>query len=161
MKFKKKNCKWGKSSSFSSQMLVTLFLYQTKQSFSPLFVILFAVQRYFSGLSFCLFRHKKNPLQLQTKRTQKPTIPSIFHSPKRFPIRLVRRKNCIYQKVETFFFSKKVANCIAKEPHTVRFNIHLRFVRILYVEFWLRIANESQFWNVNAQNVRLYFACIM
>ena len=104
-----------------------------KTEFSPL---LFAVERYFSGLSFCLFRHKKNPLQLQTKRTQKPTIPSIFHSPKRFPIRLVRRKNCIYQNVETFFlFLKKVTNCIAKEPHTVGFNIHLRFVRSLYVEF--------------------------
>ena len=128
-----------------------------KTEFSPL---LFAVQRYFSSLSFCLFRHKKIHCNCKQNVPKNQRYHRFSIPPRDFQLGWLDGK-IAFPKKPKHYFSKKVANCIAKEPHTVGFNIHLRFVRSLYVEFWLRKANESQFWNVNAQNVRLYFACIM
>ena len=138
-------------------MLVTLFLYQTKQSF-PLYYL--RLKDTLVAWVFAFLDTKKIHCNCKQNVPKNQRYHRFSIPPRDFQLGWLDGK-IAFPKKPKHYFSKKVANCIAKEPHTVGFNIHLRFVRILYVEFWLHIANESQFWNVNAQNVRLYFACIM
>ena len=129
MKFKKKICKWGKSSSFSSQKLVTFFSLLNKTEFSPL---LFAVQRYFSSLSFCLFRHKKIHCNCKQNVPENQRYHRFSIPPRDFQLCWLDGK-IAFTKKSKHFFSKKVANCIAKTPQTVGFNIQLRFVKTPFV----------------------------